>query len=214
MSQLTKRKSAPLSAANENGATANGESGKNKYHNNVNGFLTKKHWISYVLISFFIYYVCFQMDGWLPTPLTDVEAGLDKFSEIRAMKHLNILSDYGPKPSGSYAAEVLTRNYIVDEVTKIKNNMNVNNHNVEIGVQKPNGCFDFSFLSGFMLCYKNVTNIVAVLSPKTLTDHSILVNCHFDSVPASPGKCGRNYFYISQSCKFFQAPLMIWRRAL
>ena len=54
--------------------------------------------------------------------------------------------------------------------------------------QKPRGSFNLQFLDGLTHSYRNVQNVVAKLESGTGAKNSLLVNCHFDSVPQSPGK--------------------------
>ena len=56
-----------------------------------------------------------------------------------------------------------------------------------INFQKPRGSFNLQFLDGLTHSYRNVQNVVAKLESGTGAKNSLLVNCHFDSVPQSPG---------------------------
>lgn len=62
-----------------------------------------------------------------------------------------------------------------------------NLHKISVDVQRPTGSFSIDFLGGFTSYYDNITNIVVKLEPRAGAEHAILANCHFDSVPNSPG---------------------------
>ena len=55
-------------------------------------------------------------------------------------------------------------------------------------LQKPRGSFNLQFVDGLTHSYRNIQNVVAKLESGTGAKHSLLVNCHFDSVPQSAGK--------------------------
>ena len=57
-----------------------------------------------------------------------------------------------------------------------------------VNFQKPRGSFNLQFLDGLTHSYRNVQNVVAKLESGTGAKNSLLVNCHFDSVPQSPGE--------------------------
>ena len=45
-----------------------------------------------------------------------------------------------------------------------------------------------------LLCsYKDIQNVVALLESGTGSQHALLLNCHFDSVPQSPGQASKPY---------------------
>lgn len=60
-------------------------------------------------------------------------------------------------------------------------------HRITVDVQKPRGSFNLKFLDGLTHHYKNIQNIAAKFESGHGAKDSLLVNCHFDSVPQSPG---------------------------
>lgn len=91
----------------------------------------------------------------------------------------------GPKVTGSRANEVLAANYILEQLKEIRKN-----------ATEPEDIFiDHQVASGYnkqyyFQNYHNIQNIVVRLQGKT--DHAVMMNCHFDSVPGSPGASDNN----------------------
>ncbi|XP_078070220.1 endoplasmic reticulum metallopeptidase 1 [Mustelus asterias] len=109
----------------------------------------------------------------------------DGFSAQTARNHLQHITDFGPRPVGSPANEVLTVNYLLKQIQKIKENAVENS--IAVDIQRPTGFFSIDFLGGFNSYYDNITNVVVKLEPKNGAKHAVLANCHFDSVASSPG---------------------------
>ncbi|CAJ0950703.1 unnamed protein product, partial [Mesorhabditis belari] len=129
----------------------------------------------------------------LPEPLPPNDEN-SRFSEHRAFPLLQELSDFGPKPAGSFACEELTRNRILKELQLIQNSTSSNELLYEISTQNPSGCFALPAhdTDGFSICYRNVSNVIARIGKrgtrKSLEDQpkiSVLLNCHYDSWPTS-----------------------------
>lgn len=111
----------------------------------------------------------------------------DVFSEERARNYLIELSRIGPRPTGSYENEVLAVDYLLREIKQIELRVNKTTGIViEVDLQKSNGSFYVNFEEGMTSCYRNVKNVVVKIGP-IMSKKSLLVNCHFDSVPTSPG---------------------------
>lgn len=91
---------------------------------------------------------------------------------------------------GSFENEILTINYLRHELNQIKENANFV-HEIEIDFHKSSGAFQLKFLDGMTNVYKDVRSVVVKVSSKVKSEHSLLLNCHYDSVADSPGK----YFY-------------------
>lgn len=84
----------------------------------------------------------------------------------------------GPKVVGSDANEIQAFNFILKQLNEIRD---TSNQSSEITI-------DQQVVSGFNFersVYRNIQNIVVRLQGET--DHAVMLNCHFDSVPGSPG---------------------------
>lgn len=108
------------------------------------------------------------------------------FIAERAYKDLKILNDFGPKPTGSYANEVLAVDFLLREISYIDQ---LKNKNQKIAVDKQivsGGYVGVYMNKSATNVYRNVQNVIAKLVGKN-EDHALLLNCHFDSVATSPG---------------------------
>lgn len=62
-------------------------------------------------------------------------------------------------------------------------------HKIMYDLQKTSGSYYLEFKPmGLASYYSNVQNVVVKIGPHSNATSSLLINCHFDSVPASPGK--------------------------
>ncbi|XP_050423361.1 endoplasmic reticulum metallopeptidase 1-like [Adelges cooleyi] len=156
------------------------ETSKNqKYFSTLNTTLTALCIL--ILLNAFVYY----MDNRLP----EVENlnSASGFVVKRAMATLSKLSDIGPRPVGSFENENLAFNALQKEIESIMLDQgNVNN--IDILNQQVSGSLMLNFRNiKFTFDYKNLQNIVVKLNPKNYIEEALLLNCHFDSVPAGPG---------------------------
>lgn len=110
-----------------------------------------------------------------------------EFSATNALQTLIHLADIGPKVTGSHENELQAVNYITDKIYNIMKTSSAR-HTIVYDLQKASGKFKLSFLSkNVTLVYSNIQNVVVKIGPKSPTNISLLLNCHFDSVPQSPG---------------------------
>ncbi|KAI1720106.1 peptidase family m28 domain-containing protein [Ditylenchus destructor] len=153
----------------------------------IKGELGFLNWLGVIFFVVVIYGAVVWQDRRMPPVLSADQ--YDNFSEERAKIVLNQITSLGPRPSGSKACEVDAFNIIVNKVTNLKNIFDSKQVNrLELDVQRPSGCFNLKFLSPFTLCYHKVTNIAVRIGPRTQpASHSILLNCHFDTLPDTPG---------------------------
>lgn len=118
--------------------------------------------------------------------VSDMPENPNRFIAERAYNFLVKLTDLGPRPTGSHANEVLAVKLLSDEINLIAKQAKPV-HKVALDIQKTSGSFPLGFLDGMSSVYKNVQNVVVKLSSRTESAHSLLINCHFDTVPDSPG---------------------------
>ncbi|KAK6643611.1 hypothetical protein RUM43_005121 [Polyplax serrata] len=148
---------------------------------------------SYVIIVYLLYAALFVLQIYLerynypiPLMLEDIEGHPNEFIAERAMDRLVKLTDIGPRVAGSYENEVLAVDLLKKEINKIIEQSNPV-QTIELDVQKYSGSFPLRFLDGLTNVYKNVQDVIVKLGSKENSPHSLLMNCHFDSVPDSPG---------------------------
>ena len=124
-----------------------------------------------------------------PTPADPSTAKMSDFVELRARKHLDEIIKFGPRVAGSNSSE-LAADYILSEIAKIKSTAK-KAHTLEVDVQIVSGTFVLNFesigIGSYASVYENQKNVVVRIGPQDM-EHSLLVNCHYDSVIDSPGK--------------------------
>ena len=124
-----------------------------------------------------------------PTPLDPLKAEKWDFVEARARKYLEDITSFGPRVAGSEGSKFAAE-YILEEINKIIASANPR-HTIIPDVQTVSGSFIMDMetigIGTYSSVYENQTNIIVRIGPKILK-HSLLINCHFDSVVSSPGK--------------------------
>lgn len=111
----------------------------------------------------------------------------NRFIAERAYNILKKLTKIGPRTAGSEANEIHAVNLIKEEVQNIIRTSH-KNHILQLDVQKASGAFNLEFLDGMTNVYQDVQNVVVKIGSHINSSHSLLINCHFDSVVDSPGK--------------------------
>lgn len=97
-----------------------------------------------------------------------------------------MLNDFGPKVTGTQQNEVLAVNFIKKRIDEIVRRANVI-QNVTMDHQIASGSYFLSFKPhGMVTTYRKIQNIVVRLEGGE-SSNALMVNCHFDSVPGSPG---------------------------
>lgn len=125
----------------------------------------------------------------LPTgyKLQDEAKYPDSFIAERAYNILKNLTEIGPRIAGSYENEVLAINVLKQEIDAIIKEAH-ETHIIEVDIQKASGAFNLEFLDGMTNVYQDVQNVVVKVGSRINSPHSLLINCHFDSVVDSPGE--------------------------
>ncbi|XP_015755678.1 PREDICTED: endoplasmic reticulum metallopeptidase 1-like isoform X2 [Acropora digitifera] len=147
-------------------------------------------WIFFTTLLFLLLslYISFLASRNVPSPKTYAGSSPGEFIEENARNHLERITSFGQRVAGSYANEVQTVNYIRGTLEKFQKSAR-KDVIFEIDIQTPSGSFGIDFGSGFTTVYRNVTNILVRISPKSNhpPKNALLLNGHFDSVPGSPG---------------------------
>lgn len=135
-----------------------------------------------------VHTIIVEMEKRLPTPLLIEDEPLHpgRFIAERAKNHVLNLTSLGPRPTGSFENEVLAINFFTKEINSIIDKAS-KVHRISTDVQKVSGSFPLQFLDGMTNVYRNVQNVLVKIGPHKESPHSLLVNCHFDTVPDSPG---------------------------
>ncbi|XP_046662135.1 endoplasmic reticulum metallopeptidase 1-like [Homalodisca vitripennis] len=145
-------------------------------------------YITILCFLVFLYAIIVEMEKRLPEPLLveDEHNYPGRFIAQRAKNHILNLTSLGPRPTGSFENEVLAVNFFTREINSIFNKAN-KIHRISTDIQKVSGSFPLDFLDGMTNVYRNVQNVLVKIGPHKESPHSLLVNCHFDTVADSPG---------------------------
>jgi len=146
------------------------------------------HLLLCIAVSIIVYTVLDVLEKKLPEPITisNEHAYPDRFVAERARNHLVNLTSMGPRHVGSKENEIMAVKLLTDEIKTIVSQSH-SSHNIEWDLQKVSGAFTLQFLDGMTNVYRNVQNIVVKIGPFETSHHSLLINCHYDTVMDSPG---------------------------
>ncbi|XP_063698903.1 endoplasmic reticulum metallopeptidase 1-like [Culicoides brevitarsis] len=128
----------------------------------------------------------FLFNSHFPKALNDEFEHPDKFLGGKAFKFLDGLTKH-VRVTGTYENEVFGYEYLLNEVKKIQSDSHASQL-IEIDHQVVSGSYQINFWSYDLAnVYRNVQNLVVRLHGSAKTSDSLMFNCHFDSVPGSPG---------------------------
>ncbi|KAL1449234.1 hypothetical protein WDU94_000450, partial [Cyamophila willieti] len=142
-----------------------------------------------VLVFLMTYGFVMFVEKQLPKPLMIQDEGNHpgRFIAERVYNHLVNLTSLGPRPVGSFENEVLAVNFLRKEINNVIQQSDPKVHQIRLDTQTVSGAFPLTFLDGMTNIYRNVQNVLVRIGPLEESAHSLLVNCHFDTVPDSPG---------------------------
>ncbi|XP_052745459.1 endoplasmic reticulum metallopeptidase 1 isoform X2 [Bicyclus anynana] len=163
------------------------------------------HWISskylVILFSFFLLlaFITTVIENDLPSPIKErhiSRSDANTFSEESAKKYLDKILGDQPRVSGTKYHFIKTRDLkeLLDNIARFSNLP------VHTDWQYVDGSYWLAFNPAYVNIYQNLSNIVAVLegdsgfNPDGTTGTSILVNCHYDSVPFAIGASDNGVF--------------------
>lgn len=161
-----------------------------KYHN-VNSYQPVKtsHFFGVLILIVVVLVAVILVEKRLPPGLkiADEDKYPERFIAERAYNILKNLTSLGPRIAGSYTNDVLAVNLLKEEINSIVNEAK-DVHVIEVDVQKVNGSFNLEFLDGLTNVYRDLINVIVKIGSRINSPHSLLVNCHFDTVVESPGE--------------------------
>ncbi|XP_043681351.1 endoplasmic reticulum metallopeptidase 1-like isoform X1 [Vespula pensylvanica] len=144
----------------------------------------------FFVLTFFLFlsFIIIALEKNLPEPcmIENEELYPGRFIAERARNHIINLTSIGPRIVGSYENEVLAVKYLTIAINEIVNKAH-ENHKITLDITKHSGSFPLKFLDGMTNVYRNVQNVVVKIGPHNPVKHSLLMNCHFDTFPESPG---------------------------
>lgn len=146
------------------------------------------HFLLCIVLSVAVYTILAILEKELPDPVTisNEHNYPDRFVAERAKNNLVNLTSMGSRHVGSHENEILAVKILLDEI-KTVTELAHSSHKLEWDLQRVSGSFSLQFLDGMTNVYRNVQNIVVRIGPVQTSRHSLLINCHFDSVMDSPG---------------------------
>ena len=131
------------------------------------------------------------MEKRLPVALTEVDSQLPenkgRFIAEKAIHFLSELTAIGPRVAGSYENDIWAVDFLDKKLREIDQKFNSGKYRVEVDKQTASGQFPLTFLDGMTQVYNDVHNVAVRVEATPATNQSLLMNCHFDSVPDSPG---------------------------
>lgn len=118
--------------------------------------------------------------------MNDLPTHPNAFIAERAWHDLNILTSFGPRPTGVHANEVLAIDFLKRELSYIQKNAHPN-QKIYADIQKVSGSYFAQFKPHPMTnVYRNVQNFIVQLAGSEQDplrkNHTLMLNCHFDSV--------------------------------
>lgn len=148
------------------------------------------HIYAVIALMFTVFIAVIVLEKKLPAGLKvaniNAPENKDRFISERAFNALKNLTSIGPRVAGSFENEILAVNFLKGELEKIKSDASYF-HDMEIDYQKSSGAFKLTFLDGMTNVYNDVQNVVVKINSKLKSNHSLLLNCHYDTVMDSPG---------------------------
>ncbi|XP_049530243.1 endoplasmic reticulum metallopeptidase 1-like [Anopheles darlingi] len=149
----------------------------------------------YGVLGIVLLLFCGTVSSYLCTLLPDALTSSDlnnhptAFIAERAWESLQVLNDFGPKPTGSVANELRAAEYLRREIEKLKATKHAVQQ-IETDHQIVSGAYSIGF-QGHPLTsvYRRAQNLVAKLVGEGAKhgDPALMLNCHYDTVASSPG---------------------------